>query len=182
MQAVVFLIMGVGIHPRYFAIAIPVIYVAGGITLFYLSSFILSKIISNVKTRQVVHSVILVFVVIISAYPLIRYYSVPKQDFEGTLQLVEQLAETDDIKAGVQTVGSIMTRYYGSNFVRIDTLEELQELEKPGKRIWVAMTLERIMEVADPGLVHHIRENYKLIKSFPGTVGDGSIQVYGQPD
>jgi len=43
------------------------------------------------------------------------------------------------------------------------------------------MTLERIMEVADPALVRHIRSSYRLVKSFPGTVGDGSIQVYVRP-
>ena len=181
-QAITFLIMGVGIHPRYFAIAIPVIYVAGGITFFYISNAVLSRIISGATTRQLIHSVMLGIVVIVAAYPLIRYYSVPKQDFQGALHFVEQLAKPDDIKVGIQTVGTIMTENYGSSFVRVDKLEQLLDLERSGKRLWIVMTLERIMAAADPALVNHIKGKYKLLKRLPGTVGDGSMQIYGQPD
>lgn len=179
-QAIVFFAMGVGIHPRYFAIAIPVIYVAGGITIFNVTLAIVGR--TTDPWKKSIPPVLLAASVIVSAYPLLRYYTVPKQDFEGALELVETLASEGDVKAGIQTVASIMTRYYGKNFIRIDTHDELLSLEQGGGRIWVVMTLERIMEVADPGLVRHIRDNYKLIESLPGTVGDGSIQVYGQRD
>ena len=180
LQAVVFLIMGFGIHPRYFAIAIPIIYVAGGISLFYLLGAVVDKIISNDKTRQLVHSLILSALVIVSAYPLIRYYTVPKQDFQGALQIVEPLAKADDIKVGIATVGMIMTDFYGSNYIRVDRINELQKIESAGKKVWIVMTLERLMEIADPALVKHIREKYKLLQRLPGTIGGGSMQVYEQ--
>lgn len=180
LQAVVFLIMGFGIHPRYFAIAIPIIYVAGGISLFYLLGAVVDKIISNDKTRQLVHSLILSALVIVSAYPLIRYYTVPKQDFQGALQIVEPLAKADDIKVGIATVGMIMTDFYGSNYIRVDRIDELLKIESAGKKVWIVMTLERLMEIADPALVNHIREKYKLLQRLPGTIGGGSMQVYEQ--
>lgn len=180
-QGVVFLIMGVGIHPRYFSIAIPIIYFAGGITFFQLTRLILNMMIASVRIQQLIHSVLLGLVVIVSAYPLIRYYSIPKQDFQGALHYVQTLAEPGDIRVGIQSVGSIMKDNYNADFIRVDTLDELLEQEQSQKPIWIVMTLERIMEVADPALVNHIRENYVLLKSFPGTVGDGSMQIYGQP-
>lgn len=181
-QALVFIVAGVGIHPRYFFIAVPVIYVAGGLAFYNITGYILNSFISNQAKRKLCHLMLLGSVVLVSVYPLIRYYSLPKQDFEGTLELVESLAKPGDIKVGVQSVGGIMTNYYGSNFIRIDTYEELLKLEQEEQRIWVAMTLERIMMIADPELVGHIRKEYELIRSFPGTIGNGSIQVYGQPD
>jgi len=178
-QAVVFLIMGVGIHPRYFAIAIPVIYIAGGITFFVLSDYLLKKLFSDSRSSHLYHSLILLVVVIVSSYPLIKYYSVPKQDFQGALKIIKQVTKKEDIKIGIQTVGPIM-RYYGQDFIRVDELKQLQTLENSGERVWVVMTLERIMYVADPALVQYIRKNYKLLNSLPGTVGDGSIQIYKQ--
>ncbi|RLA38508.1 MAG: hypothetical protein DRQ64_08775 [Gammaproteobacteria bacterium] len=181
-QGIVFFIMGFGIHPRYFAIAIPVIYVAGGITIFYLSGALLAKFVSSVTTRQFVHSVVLSLIVLVSAYPLIRYYSIPKQDYEGVLAMIEKLSAEEDVRAGVQTVGSIMKDYYEADWVRIETLDDLLAQENTGKHVWVSMTLERIMALADPTLVKHIHEHYRLVKSFPGTVGNGNIQVYSKID
>lgn len=181
-QASVFVVMGVGIHPRYFAIAIPVIYVAGGILIIYLTEYVLLRVIHNSVIRPVLHGALLSMLIIISAYPLIRYYSLPKQDYQGALKLVERESKPEDIRAGVQTVGTIMASYYGADYVRVDVLEDLLLLEKPGDRVWVVMTLERIMALADPGLVNHVRNNYDLLDSFPGTVGDGSIQVYVQKE
>ena len=178
-QAIAFIVMGVGIHPRYFAIAIPVIFIAGGTALFHITDFILSKLVVNKVSRSFVHTVVLSAVVIFSSYPLIRYYSIPKQDFQGALEIVEELANEGDVKVGVQTVGTIMKEHLGADFVRVDKFEQLLTLEKSGKALWVVVTLERIMAVSDPDLMNHINANYQLIQRLPGTVGDGSMQIYG---
>jgi hypothetical protein len=181
-QLVVFFIMGVGIHPRYFAIAIPVVYVAGGISVFYLSSVALERIVSAEKNRQLIQAVILSVLVVVSMYPLVRYYTIPKQDFKGAFGIVEKSAAEDDTRIGIATVGMIGRKFYGLNYIRVDRLDELQEREKDGKRVWVVMTLERLIEKKDPSLVEHIKTNYELLQRLPGTVGGGSMQVYRQLD
>ena len=105
---------------------------------------------------------------------------ITKQDFQGALQIVEPLAKADDIKVGIATVGMIMTDFYGSNYIRVDRIDELLKIESAGKKVWIVMTLERLMEIADPALVNHIREKYKLLQRLPGTIGGGSMQVYEQ--
>jgi mannosyltransferase len=178
-QAIAFIVMGVGIHPRYFAIAIPIIFIAGGIALFYITGFILSKIVKSEVSRSFIQTVILCVIVIISSYPLIRYYSIPKQDFQGALKIVEELANENDVKVGVQSAGTIMKDHFGADFVRVDKYEQFLTLEKTGRPLWVITTLERIMELSDANLINHIRNNYKLFQRLPGTVGDGSMQIYG---
>jgi hypothetical protein len=89
------------------------------------------------------------------------------------------LANENDVKVGVQSVGTIMKDHFGADFVRVDKYEQFMTLEKTGRPLWVITTLERIMELSDPDLMNHIRNNYKLFQRLPGTVGDGSMQIYG---
>lgn len=180
LQALVFTGLGFGIHPRYFAIAIPIIYLAGGMVIYLVFDWVFSRFFEKGAVRTAMNGSLIVFLMLLTSVPLIRYYQVPKQDFQGAMHFVEDSIDEHGLRIGVQSVGSIMSTYYNLDYTRIDSYEELLTAEQKGQRVWVVMTLERIMSVADPKLVDHIHNQYTLLKQFPGTVGDGSIQVYRQ--
>lgn len=180
LEGAVFVVLGFGIHPRYFAIALPVVFIAGTCGLVALLTWVVAKLPVRPIVRRASLSLLLGLVVLASAYPSLRYYTYPKQDFRGSLRFVQQRAAPGAVKIGIQSPGSILSGHYGADFVRVDSLRELKAYESKGKPIWVVTTLERTLKVSCPDLYEHIKRRYKHVKHFPGTVGDGTIHVYEQ--
>ena len=178
LQGFAFVAMGVGIHPRYFAITLPVVYLAGGFLLFTAIDKSLALTSLGPTMTRNLRIALLAVLVTLSALPLKDYYRHPKQDFIGALLLVNELSQPDDVKVGVQFVGKIMNEYYGANLTRVNTLEQLRRYEHSGRAVWVITSLERLVVLADPGLIEHLREHYVLIHELPGTVGDGAMRIY----
>lgn len=182
LQGFAFVAMGVGIHPRYFAIVLPLVYLTGGFILFTAIDKLLALTsLESVATRNL-RGAMLAVLVALSAVPLKDYYRYPKQDFIGALHLLSELSQPDDVKVGLKFVGKVMNEYYHANLTKVDTLGELKRYERSGRPVWVITSLERIVAAADPGLIEHLRENYVLVRKLPGTVGDGAMRIYLKRD
>jgi len=178
LQASVFIFLGFGIHPRYFAIALPCVFLAGGHTLAVFTQQIIKYFaISEIKQEFCV-ALCLTAIIFVSALPLNRYYKFPKQDFEGAIKYVEKLAAIDHIKVGVLYAGTALTYYHNADFIKVDSQNKLLELESKTNQIWLVTTLEQIGSVAEPELLQYIKHNYKLVETLPGTIGDGDIRIY----
>lgn len=177
-----FLVMGVGMHPRYFSIALPVVLIAGGCGLVTLLDALCARAPIPGGKSGALSGALLASIVVLSAVPLLQYYRIPKQDFLGALRTLESVAAPGDTKVAVQVAASVLRGYYGADVVRVDRLDELNAIEAPAQRIWLVTTLERLLRLQDPGLYDHIKARYRLVARLPGTVGDGSIWIYGSSD
>ncbi|MEM7543014.1 MAG: hypothetical protein AAF384_15725 [Pseudomonadota bacterium] len=179
-QAFLFAAFGFGIHPRYFAAALPIVLMLGGLTIYELTRIASTFLPARVQGGALVG--VLIVLTIASAYPLGRYYAYPKQDFLSAFRLIEAQQGPGDIRTGVQSPGSFISDYYGyADYHRLDEISQLTELEKQQQRIWVITSLERLMRTADAQLMDHIHTHYDRVSSFPGTLGDGDVHVYVGP-
>jgi hypothetical protein len=178
LQMAVFAAANVGIHPRYFAIALPAVILVGAEGLKHSVETLVKRFpfAATIRERTVVGC--LALAVLASAQPLIRYYQYPKQDFLGAQTYIGSNARDDDLFFGIHSSGSVLGNFYDLPFRRIETLEELLEYESYGQRIWLVTTLERVISAAAPDLLEHIHNNYTQQIRFPGTVGDGTVIVY----
>jgi uncharacterized membrane protein len=177
LQAAAFGALGFGIHPRYFAIALPLVFIVGAYVVFRAVEWALRAAATPDATRRLATGALLCGLVLISAYPLLRYYQIPKQDFRGALEIIAREAAPDAVKIGIQSAGSVMNQYYAADYLRVDTLEELTAQEG-GRPVWLVTSLERILKISQPDLYEHIKRNYDLVHGLPGTVGNGTVWIY----
>lgn len=178
LQGIVFVALGFGIHPRYFAIALPVVFITGACGIIMLTAWSFAKLPMGTSARRPLLTFLLGLVIVASAYPTMRLYQYPKQDFQGVLHFVQRQAPPDAIKVGVHSAGSILGEYYDANFTRLESLDQLKTYESKKEPVWVVTTLERTLKAGSPDLYEHIKKEYTPIKRFPGTIGDGTIHVY----
>jgi mannosyltransferase len=171
--------LGVGVHPRYFLLALPIGYLVGTRGIVVVGRTILATFLKlPVERIPRVQEVLGVFLVVLAALPLIRYYSMPKQDFLGALEQVRTLATQEDRVLAVDLAGHAIRDYYAPSFPTVEGLADLSREEAIGRRVWVLTTLERVMTHRHPDLVVHLRKHYRLVQVLPGSLGDGAMRIY----
>lgn len=180
LEAVVIIAVGVGVHPRYFAVALPVLLVVAGLGLESIVAGVVSRapITPRVQPRLVAGA--LAIFVLLSAWPLVRYYQYPKQDFLGAIATVEAQRPRCGVRVGIDVAGHVLADYYHAGFVTAENLGELRALEaRAGTNpVCVVTTLEVLLGISDPDIVDHLRREYRRIAWLPGTVGDAAMRVY----
>jgi len=117
-----------------------------------------------------------------------RYYRVPKQDFRGAVRYVAETYSSDTAVIVVdQARGGF--RYYAGRFgipweryVAAKTDAELERaLAEHGERpVLLVTTLRRILHINSPEAAERIEQDWREIRSFPGTIGGGRITIWGR--
>jgi len=177
--AVVVGILGVGVHPRYFLLALPVGYLVGTRGLVVGARAVLAWGRSGQTTWATrVQGVLAVLVVAVAALPLIRYYAVPKQDYLGAIRQVRMLATGEDRVVAADLAGHAIQAYYDRDFPVVEDLRSLLREEAMGGRVWVVTTLERVMVKRVPDLLTHLHRHYRMVRTLPGSLGDGAMRIY----
>lgn len=182
LQAVVFGLLGVGLHPRYFLPALAVGCLLGASGLLGPGRAVLRRWLARRPgLRRATGSVLLAGAVLASAVPLGRYYRYPKQDFTGAIEAVRELTRGEARAAGVHLAGHVLNGYYDAGFAPVETADDLAALEAGADSLVLVTTLEGLLRVHDPALYRRIREDYRRVRYLPGTVGDGAVRIYLGP-
>ncbi len=176
LEALVFAVAGFGLHPRYFAVALPVVFLVAGHLVFRLAGLAAGAIAK--RRPETMATAALAVCVLVSAIPLVSYYRLPKQDFRGAYELIEAEAASGDARVGIQSAGTALGGYYDPAYVKIESVADLKTAEATGEATWVVMTLERLTERVQPDLYGQVLDRYELVRRFPGSVGDGDVTVY----
>lgn len=177
-QGATFVVLGIGINPRYFAVALPGVLLIGGYGVILVLRALVERLPASPARRRQLEYGLLAAVVLLSALPLARYYQYPKQDYLGAMRAIDERAADGDIRGGVYIAGHALNDYYNAGYTPIETLADLQALETQGRRIWLVSTLERVVHAHDPALLAHIKQHYRLVTVLPGTLGDGEMRIY----
>ena len=180
-EAAILAALGAGLHPRYFAPALPVLFIVGGAGLIELVRRIVRSLGTRPRLAASMAMAFLVGVTVLSALPLVRYYRVPKQDFVGAMRTVDSLARPGEVKVGVYVAGHMLNGYYAAGYATVETLDDLLTLERSGNRLWLVTTLERVLRLHDARLYDHIRGEYRRVTVLPASVGDGEMRIYERP-
>ncbi len=112
-----------------------------------------------------------------SGISLLRNYRYPKQDFEGAIHFVDTHRKEGEtvVTAGATTYP--MRQYYGKPWESIETKGELEKICRQGRVVWLVYTFPRYLEAAVPGIRDLIQKEFKVIRVFHGTLGDGDVFV-----
>lgn len=172
-------VLGVGVHPRYFLLVLP-----AGILIATRGLVILGGGAAGAAARLGVSTPVALrwalvgLVLVVATTPLPRYYRLPKQDYLGALREVRSLARDGDLTVAADLAAHAYRDYYAPGFPAVADLPDLLREEATGRRVWVVTTLERVLAHRQPDLFAHLRAHYRLVRVLPGTVGDGAMRIY----
>lgn len=114
----------------------------------------------------------------ISLYFCYRY---PKQDFTGALGYVRERAASDATVAAVGLAATAYRVYYAPEITTIYTEEEYRAALRPARETWVLVTFPRDMRARFPAVYDRLEDDFRLVATFPGTLGGGDLFVYYRP-
>lgn len=111
-----------------------------------------------------------------SALSLPRAYG-PKQDYLGARSFVEASRRSGDSVVTVGLVSYAYKNFYQTRWEAVEDLEELNAVRSRAKRTWLLYTFPPHIQSVYPGIMGAIEKDFKVVKAFPGTLGNGTIFV-----
>jgi mannosyltransferase len=105
----------------------------------------------------------------------------PKQDFEGALHFVRSTAAPGDAVVTVLTASLPFEELHRAGWSEVASLEELMDAERRHPRTWLVYTMPTLLRAWQPGIWERIQSEYSVVRSFPGSVGDGDIVISVHP-
>lgn len=112
-----------------------------------------------------------------SAWTVRSAWIYPKQDFVGAMEFVDAERQPGDVVFTVGMTSLPYHRYFGRNWLWVDTAEELERLRAGHQRAWLLYTLPTYLQSRHPDLWDTIGSDFETVRVFRGTLGDGEIYV-----
>jgi mannosyltransferase len=185
------LMLGLGhnLFPRFFFFAMGfalIIVVHGAIELpRFTSKYIGASVKIKSQTSRIINHRRAVragfaFVLLIIAASIItvpRNYALPKQDFSGAKNYVENNRLPNEEIVAVSIAGEMYGKYFAPEWLTAKTIEDLYNIERKNENIWLIYTLAPEIKAFRPEVWTAIQRDYKTVEIFPGTLNGGEIFV-----
>lgn len=101
----------------------------------------------------------------------------PKQDFEGALRYVQDNRRPGDAVATVNLTVLAYSEYFHTDWQPVTSVDELSDLRNRPGRTWIVYTMPQVLTVQNPDLMAAIERDFRTVRQFGGTLGDGKIYV-----
>jgi hypothetical protein len=115
--------------------------------------------------------------IVASAMTVPRCYALPKQDFTGACDYVEQRRQPGDGVVAVGLAGIAYKRYFAPHWFAAMTTTELDTMRHAHSTLWLVYTLPIEVRAYHPEVWAAIENGFEPIKVFPGTLGGGEVVV-----
>ena len=103
-----------------------------------------------------------------------RNYSLPKQDYTGARDYVEQQRGQAEIAVAVGLAGMVYERHYAPHWTHVESSEELEAVIRDHRRVWLVYTMPIHVRTYHPDIWAVSNREFETVKVFPGTLGDGT--------
>lgn len=107
----------------------------------------------------------------------LRHVYLPKQDYAGAIDLIEQEMRADDTVLTVGIADFPFNGYYQKGWKTVMTVEDLESLESQTGRTWLVYTMPVQVQSAHPELLARIESDYTVVQRFYGSLGGGDVVV-----
>jgi mannosyltransferase len=173
---IVIVSLGSTLLPRlfFFAMGFGVVILVRGLML--CGNFLSRGLQFQPRRAHVMGAGLCVCAIIVSGISVAKAY-LPKQDYEGALEFVQNQRQPGDI---ILTVGLTVLPYqqfYKLDWRNVRTLADLDKPRSRGTRTWLVYTMPVVLQAAYPEIMKRIKVDYKVVKEFPGTLSGGDIVV-----
>lgn len=158
------------LYPRFLISAMPFLLLIGVRGGFVLSSIILPFL----SGRQVLIAGLLVAVASFSQVPAAWK---PKQDFESTVQFLNDQREPGDEISCLTFTYLPLAKYWQLDCKKIESPAQLDSTEEAAKRSWIIYTLPVPTSEKLPEVWSRIQSEYQQVRKFKGSLHGGDITV-----
>ena len=117
-----------------------------------------------------------IIIILVSVVSVPSVYG-PKQDYLGAISFLKKNRIPGDVIVTVGAAAIPFKHYYGVDWKEVEGAEDLKAIRSQAKRTWLAYTLPPHLEAAYPEIMEIIRNDFKLIKQFYGTLNGGTIFI-----
>jgi len=115
--------------------------------------------------------------ILASLLSLPRAYALPKQDFTGARDFVEQVRGTGDGVVAVGLAGVAYHRYFAPHWLVAETAEELDAIRRSHNDVWLVYTIPVHLKAYRPDIWNVVARDFEIVRVFPGTLGGGEVNV-----
>jgi len=107
----------------------------------------------------------------------IPFVYAPKQDYRGALAFVEWNKQPEDaiVTVGLATIP--YKRFYKVDWELAETVDALNAIRFRARRTWLLYTLPLHLQSVHPHIMDLIRNDFRVVKRFDGTLRGGTIFV-----
>jgi uncharacterized membrane protein len=112
-----------------------------------------------------------------SALMIPRNYRLPKQDYTGARDYVEQQIGPSEAAVAIGLAGSVFEDYYAPHWICAKTGEELKAAIRRYRRVWLVYTMPIHVRTYHPDIWTLVQDKFEAVKVFPGTLGGGAVFV-----
>jgi mannosyltransferase len=125
---------------------------------------------------------VVLLMLLASVVPLWAEYVYPKQDYLGAIKFVDEHQQPGEqiVTAGIVT--SPYQRYYGRQWTLVQTSSQLDAALPGDRTTWLIYTMPNSIRASQPELWGAIQDRFTLVRTFPGTLGGGTIYVTKSKD
>jgi mannosyltransferase len=102
----------------------------------------------------------------------------PKQDYLGAMAFVEAQRQPGDEVATTGLATFPYQQLYHANWKTVENVAQLNAVRAGAKRTFVLYTLEPVLQSMYPEVLANLKDNFRLLKRFPGTLQNGTVFVY----
>lgn len=189
LQALFFAVRHLVFSPRFFLLALPLVLLILVQGLYTVAGYVARAFARPPGfARRLAAAVVLLFAVG-SLLQLRSYYVIPKQDYLGSLEFIEHTRRPDEIvivihlaEHGFRFYGGHRGLREGERYFYVRSVAALDGVlsANPGRRSLLVTTFPRALRLSYPELYERLGREWVVVRSFPGTVGDGDISVWKQ--
>jgi 4-amino-4-deoxy-L-arabinose transferase-like glycosyltransferase len=115
-----------------------------------------------------------------SVVTLPRLYALPKQDFSGARNWVEQSRSPGDAVVAVGLAGVAYGRYFAPNWSVAQSQTELDAVRSQRSMVWLVYILPPQLKAYRAEIWKTIQNDFETVEVFPGTLGGGAVYVCRQ--
>jgi mannosyltransferase len=184
------LVQGLSVSPRFFLLWLPLGILAAVRGVFAVVGWACNKLqTQRALFAPALAAAMVLFASAASLATLRHYYAVPKQAYRASLEYIAAVRTQGEpiIAAHLMEKGY---RFYGESFGFVENadffsvrsvaaLEAVLAGHRDTSSI-IVTTLPRALRLGHPDLYARITENWTIVRTFPGTIGDGEISVWRQ--
>ena len=106
-----------------------------------------------------------------------KNYLYPKQDYLGAAAYVEANKAPGAVVMTIGLGSMPFQEHFAPNWVRVDTLEEFEEADRPATEVWAVYTFPKVVEHRHADIFAAMKPRFQKAKYLHGTLNDAGIVI-----
>jgi hypothetical protein len=176
-------LLGHNIWPRFFFFSMGfalLILVHSAMTV---SRFVFARV-AALRANETLHArlglALTMLIILASVATIPKCYRLPKQNFSGARDYVEQNRDLNDAVVSVGLAGTAYGRYFSPRWSVAQTETDLENICRQNNKVWLLYTIPIEVRAYHPEIWGVIEKRFETVKVFPGTLGGGEVYVCRQ--